>query len=247
MLVEDFPSFEKIPRLHRPVVVTEKIDGTNALVSITRETWGNWMSSEDPTAIVVQDVSETDEDSGYPTHQWAIRAGSREQWLTLDDDNKGFCAWVHKHAGDLVQLGVGNHYGEWWGQGIGRGYGLTERRFSLFNVRRWAETRPACCDVMPVIARGNGESLNEMVNLALLDLDVGGSWAAPGFSDPEGVVVYHEDADVLFKVTLGGDRKKTPKLAVRRRMATARAVDRAMAGMLKPPGMAQFISEKVSA
>jgi hypothetical protein len=31
-----YPAFGKIPRLHRPVVITEKIDGTNGLMSIQK-------------------------------------------------------------------------------------------------------------------------------------------------------------------------------------------------------------------
>ena len=34
MSEDTFPAFPKIPRLRRAIVVTEKIDGTNALVSI---------------------------------------------------------------------------------------------------------------------------------------------------------------------------------------------------------------------
>jgi hypothetical protein len=33
--IETFPAFPKIPRLRRRIVVTEKIDGTNALVSVS--------------------------------------------------------------------------------------------------------------------------------------------------------------------------------------------------------------------
>jgi hypothetical protein len=33
----DFPSFKKIPRLNREIVVTEKLDGTSALVSISED------------------------------------------------------------------------------------------------------------------------------------------------------------------------------------------------------------------
>ena len=56
-----------------------------------------------------------------------------------------------------MELGVGQHFGEWWGFGIQRGYGLHERRFSLFNTGRWSDpaVRPACCGVVPVLADGD--------------------------------------------------------------------------------------------
>jgi hypothetical protein len=59
-----------------------------------------------------------------------------------------------EHRDDLLTLGPGRHFGEWWGAGIQRRYGLTEKRFSLFNVTRWGEARPACCHVVPTLYRG---------------------------------------------------------------------------------------------
>ena len=178
----EFKPFDKIARLNREVIVTEKIDGTNALV---------WVS-EDGTEL---------------------RAGSRTRWIVPGDDNFGFAAWVQQNCDDLLRLGPGYHYGEWWGMGIQRRYGLTEKRFSLFNVSRWgdAETRPACCGVVPELARGIG--LAEVVGSALERLRTEGSVAAPGFMQPEGVVAYHTASGQLFKVTLTGD--EAPKGANR--------------------------------
>jgi hypothetical protein len=78
---------------------------------------------------------------------------SRSRWITPDDDNFGFAAWVEANRDELLTLGPGRHFGEWWGSGIQRGYGLPkgEKRFSLFNVSRWGESRPACCHVVPVL------------------------------------------------------------------------------------------------
>ena len=120
-LQELFRPFPKVPRLMRPVVVTEKIDGTNASVCV------------------------------YP--DGTVRAGSRKRWITPEDDNFGFAAWVRDHAEELRGLGEGHHFGEWWGRGIQRGYGLQTRRFSLFNVDRWNADNPppACCHVVPVL------------------------------------------------------------------------------------------------
>lgn len=158
-------------------MITEKIDGTNGLVYI------------DESGVV-----------------WA---GARRRWLstTKGDDNHGFAAWVEQHAVDLGTLGPGYHYGEWWGLGIQRGYGLKEKRFSLFNTARWGESRPACCGVVPVLYSGLFSS--EAVEDALLRLRIEGSLASPGFTRPEGVVVFHEAARVLFKKTL--EKDEVPK------------------------------------
>ena len=74
-----------------------------------------------------------------------VRAGSRSRWITPEADNFGFARWVAEHAEELRALGIGYHYGEWWGAGIQRRYGLDHKRFSLFNVSLWADgaVRPA--------------------------------------------------------------------------------------------------------
>lgn len=107
----DFRKFPKISRLTSPVVVSEKVDGTNGLI--------------------------------YVDYEGGVFAGSRNRWLTeadgsVADDNYGFGAWVRMHARDLRgTLGPGYHYGEWFGKGIARNYGLDHRRFYLFAVDRY--------------------------------------------------------------------------------------------------------------
>lgn len=170
----DFRPFPKIPRLRRRrVLVTEKIDGTNACV---------WV---DDTSTIV-------------------RAGSRNKWIDPKADNYGFAGWVEKNAAELLRLGPGFHYGEWWGAGIQRRYDLPEKRFSLFNTGRWSDgaLRPTCCSVVPILAEGYGDAA---VEGALETLRARGSLAAPGFMRPEGVIVYHSAARAFFKVLLGND------------------------------------------
>jgi len=140
--------------------------------------------------------------------------GSRTRWITPEDDNFGFSRWAHEHKAELLQLGPGQHFGEWWGGKIQRGYGVAEKRFSLFNTARWnAETPPPpCCGVVPVLYVG--EFTTAAVNAALDALARGGSIASPGFMKPEGVVVYHSAAKCYFKKTLEKDeepKSKQPK------------------------------------
>ncbi len=184
--VPEFAEFPSIARLSREVVVTEKIDGTNAQVHIT--------------------------DDGR------MFAGSRTRWISPENDNHGFARWVQSHRDELMALGPGSHFGEWWGSGIQRGYGLPngEKRFSLFNVGRWVpvdhpagekqQQVPACCHVVPILYAGLFDSL--VIDGLLLTMAEQGSRAAPGFMKPEGIVVYHEKARVLFKKTLDGDGHK---------------------------------------
>ena len=193
-----FESFPKIPRYNRAVTITEKIDGTNAQIHI-REAPGQ--GSELPVGgldiTVMLDAA----------HYCYMRAGSRNRWISPGDDNFGFARWVHANALELAKLGPGTHYGEWWGSGIQRGYGLVdgEKRFSLFNSARWGAhnpNTPACCSVVPVLATAVTSSvLSELLD----ELRLTGSFAAPGFMKPEGVVIYHSASRQSYKVLLEND------------------------------------------
>lgn len=134
-----------------------------------------------------------------------VLAASRTRLITPEDDNFGFARWVKENEAELFGLGDGRHFGEWWGQGIQRKYGQDRKRFSLFNVARWSETRPSCCDVVPVLYKGLFHS--DEVAVCLEDLRANGSRAAPGFKDPEGIIVYHEAARQMFKITIKDDEK----------------------------------------
>jgi len=109
-----------------------------------------------------------------------------------------------------LELGPGRHFGEWWGQGIQRGYGVGKKYFSLFNTHRWGEERPDCCEVVPVLASG---LLNEgVVEDALRFLEESGSvasWEAANmpYFNAEGVVVFHTHSNTLFKVTFDDEHK----------------------------------------
>jgi hypothetical protein len=202
-----FGGFPKMARLSRECIITEKIDGTNASILI------HPLKDSDPTPEKALSIT-----SGF-----AILAGSRTRWITPEDDNFGFAAWVRDHLDELLTLGPGQHFGEWWGQGIQRKYGMTEKRFSLFNVSRWClhgetpgvipshdpriiktqDTLPPCCHLVPLL--GRGEFSTPLVEHALVRLRECGSFAAPGFMKPEGVVVFHVAGNVGFKKTLEGD------------------------------------------
>ena len=134
--------------------------------------------------------------------------GSRTRWITPQNDNYGFAAWAMENKEELMRLGEGTHFGEWWGKGIQRNYGLSERRFSLFNTSRWGDDniRPRCCHVVPVIDSGTFDTIIPI--LAINRLRDNGSFAAPGFLNPEGIVIYHVAAKCYFKKTI--DRDDSP-------------------------------------
>lgn len=163
--------------------------------------------------VISEKIDGTNAQVYVPEDDGPILAGSRNRWTTIEDDNYGFARWVADNTDELRKLGPGRHFGEWWGVGIQRRYGLTEKRFSLFNVGRWSSERPACCHVVPVLYAG--PFTTNAVDEQLAALEAGGSVAAPGFMQPEGLVVYVTAARALYKATLGGDGHKFEKGGVK--------------------------------
>ena len=189
----EFLEFPKVARLSREIIITEKIDGTNAQLLIT--------------------------ESGE------IFIGSRTRWITPLNDNHGFARWAEGNKQELLKLGVGRHFGEWWGGGIQRGYGLQkdDKRFSLFNISRWAlhgtepkkiptadpriekyqDMLPEICSLVPELYRGQFDT--QKINEILEFLKINGSYASKGFMNPEGIVVFHTAANMGFKKTIEKD------------------------------------------
>ena len=141
------------------------------------------------------------------TDDGRVGAQSRTRLITPGDDNFGFARWVHENADALAAtLGPGRHFGEWWGQGIQRKYGLDHKRFSLFNVNRYdALDLSALPNVAVVPTLYAGPFSTDVVRTEVERLRREGSVAAPGFPKPEGVVVFHVAAQTVFKVTCEGD------------------------------------------
>lgn len=92
-----FEGFGKISRTNKAsaCVITEKIDGSNA-------------------QIVIEDNE-------------IVAVGSRKRWIQpgKESDNFGFASWVERNYDELLGLGEGTHFGEWYGAGIQKNpYGL---------------------------------------------------------------------------------------------------------------------------
>jgi hypothetical protein len=96
----EFKSFGKIEYIDSlQMVITQKIHGTNAQIYVYEE-----------------------------KGEIKVLTGNRYRWLTIDDDNHGFCAFVEENKKDIIEkLGVGRHFGEWAGKGINAGEGLKEK------------------------------------------------------------------------------------------------------------------------
>ena len=198
----EFVPWPSITRLNKDAIYTEKIDGTNSAVVIEPYVAGE----TDRTNLV--DVV------GLDGVQYGVWAQSRKRFITPLDDNFGFAMWVYENAPQLAYvLGPGRHFGEWWGSGIQGSYGLPkgERRFSLFNVKRWGQYLDwgqghelvSSLYLVPVLAveKFSTEFAQELVE----ELRENGSWASPGYMKPEGVVVFHTASQTPYKTFLEND------------------------------------------
>lgn len=213
-----FQPWPKTPRLFRDAVITEKIDGTNAAVQIREVDPTPYDSEQVPGSFML-----TDTDATGARRTYLVQAQSRKRLIYPNADgeirdNYGFAAWVHENRAGLIRaLGEGIHFGEWWGHGIQRGYDLPEgdRRFSLFNTHRHAKVLEAMAagyipavpglGVVPVLdAYTFSTERVEQVKARLVE---SGSVAAPGFMNPEGVIVYHSAINGVFKSLIENDDK----------------------------------------
>lgn len=200
----EFREWPKIARLNRDIIITEKLDGTNAAVVITED--------------------------------GRVFAQSRTRVLTPQSDNFGFRGWVDANAEALkYALGVGTHFGEWWGKGIQRGYGVEGKTFSLFNTDKWfvkeqghpwqltpelqdIRANGVAISVVPVLYEGpwmqtlgyKGDEASFRVRYApeffIEWLRKDGSVAVPG-QPAEGIVVFHKASGMMYKATVDNDGK----------------------------------------
>jgi len=148
--------------------ITQKIHGTNAQIQVFEYTSTDGVSHEPKIGL---------------------KAGSRNRWLSLDDDNYGFAAWVEANKEELLQfLTLGTHFGEWAGPGINSSEGLAEKTFILFDYYRYDVTKlPKNVRVVPVLYSG---TLNmEMIEIVAENLKKNGSVLVPGYMKPEGIVI----------------------------------------------------------
>ncbi len=169
----EFIPFPKLGRWSRDIIITEKIDGTNASIFIGEN--GEFLT------------------------------GSRNRWITPEDDNFGFSKWAHENKEELMKLGPGTHFGEWYGQGIQRNYAMKEKRFALFNVTRWLENRPNCCEIVPILYKGpmdESKIIEAMEHLQKYGSKIESGF---GFPKPEGIVIFCTSNQVGFKKTFEKD------------------------------------------
>lgn len=173
----EFVPFAKIARLNREVIVTEKIDGTNACV---------YVGPDGAVAAGSRSRWITPSDDNFGFARWVAEHEAELRMLGPGT-----------HHGEWWGSGIQRGYD------LPKG----EKRFSLFNTSKWGDdaARPACCYVVPVI--GTFPSLDNAAQRCVQSLRATGSLAAPGFMRPEGIVIFHTHSNSMFKVTLEKDEE----------------------------------------
>lgn len=175
----EFKAYPKTQRFfNESITISEKIDGTNGV-------------------LYVDHASRT------------VLAGSRSRWLVDDGtrswDNHGFGTWVKENEEKLLNLPEGFHYGEWYGRGINRNYGLKDRRFMLFNLERYVNLfneldLPTALEPETVIAFLTGdEDLHDQLKCIRESLQENGSLHVPGFMKTEGIILRFRLSAKVYK------------------------------------------------
>jgi hypothetical protein len=206
----EFKSWNKIARLNRDIIITEKIDGSNGVIYIdennnfyvgSRKRW----------------LDEHNENMGF--YHWAME--NKEELLKL---GKGY------HYGEWMGKGIQRNYG----LNEKRFYLFnTMRWIDIYTLPESARKKyrdeylnkiredsnndkleycPECCYVVPILYQGSwfrviDDDLEYSPNWELMKLRLHGSKAIEGFMKPEGIVIYHKASGISFKVTLENDEK----------------------------------------
>ena len=173
-----FTPMPKIPRFNREVIITEKIDGTNAAVLVHHDGLVQACSKN----LILED---------HLPDNHGFRAWVREHADELRELGPGL------HRGEWWGVGIGKRY-----PGLPKRFSLFNvSRWG--NQIHGAKPPPACVGVVPVL--GVCEFMNTPRVLGIVHTLRGlGSTAAPGHK-AEGVVIYHTASGALFKVTCEKD------------------------------------------
>jgi hypothetical protein len=227
-----FKKWSSTPRFHKGLHITMKIDGTNGGVSV--EIVGHEDMSWHYSGQVPEDatyVTHRTEDGSDPGFGYLVRAQSRKRIITPTNDNYGFAGWVWDNAEALANtLGMGYHYGEWYGEGIqGNPMGVAGRKWALFNTWHWARPENAIAlknsgipgiTHVPVLhdeqTHGPADYMtipDIMDNLYKWGDLVEGYRTHPYANkmdshmvkEPEGIIVWHRETQQKYKILLNND------------------------------------------
>lgn len=180
----EFLAWPKTPRLFRDIVVSEKIDGTNAAIIVT-----------DHGAVGAQSrkrlITPESDNAGFA--KWVQQHSSG--LVELLGPGYHYGEWW----GSKIQRGYGLTGGD--------------KRFSLFNTHRHEgieERSHGLLRTVPVLYQGPFDQF--AIEVCLDSLRTHGSRAEPEYMNPEGIVTFHSASGQVYKTLIEND--ELPKGAV---------------------------------
>jgi len=202
--------FKRYPRIKRSLglgnmLITEKIDGTNAMFVIEDKKL-TLLGTHRRQLLMIGDPKLIEHYQHIPDLEY------RESLMAEEPRRAhfGFVGWCEDHKEELESIGDGVYYGEWVTpevKGCQRYPYEGPPKLFLFCPQRWPEQRPqpACLDLVPTLYRGPFNE--EMIQTVIDELD-GDSVAFPGSDNPEGIIIELLQLKKLCKWTFGGNTHK---------------------------------------
>ena len=180
----DFIPFQKIPRWSsaQHIVITEKIDGSNAQIVINDD------CSELRCGSRTRWITPEDDNFGFAS--WAYR--NKDTLLSL---GKG------THFGEWWGLGIQRCYNL-----NHKHFSLFNTL--RWNTEEQQERLRSIPNVGCVPVLYQGSFSEDIIDETLANLGKNGSMASPGFQNPEGVVIYMPGSRTLYKKTFGDNLSK---------------------------------------
>ena len=187
----EFKEWPKIKRLNRDIIITEKIDGTNACIIVGED---GEVGAQSRSRVLR--VGESD---NFGFLAWTIANAD-----TLRKLGPGY------HFGEWYGKGIGRNYAL-----PSRRFALfnTTRwltpgpdRDAFIEVQSLVEA----VGVVPIIYQGEWQEHSDCSWGPTIALDMlleTGSLAVPGWMKPEGIVVYHTASNTMFKATCEKDEE----------------------------------------
>lgn len=167
-----FESFQSVERIQQPIIVTEKIHGTNAQIVVD----GADIYAGSRTRWIAPD------DDNYDFAKWVL--GNREELILKLVDGR--------HYGEWYGRGINAGYGM-----KERRFALFNT--TRWAEAKEAGALPSSVDVVPVLYQGPYSG--QAIEAAFDALKANGSALVPGYMKPEGIVIFFARTNVLMKRT----------------------------------------------
>lgn len=177
----EFQAFPKLARLNGPVIVTEKIDGTNACIVIE----GNEIVAQSRTKII------TPEKDNHGFARWVYE--NKDILIHTLGDGRHYGEWWGKG----IQRGYGST-GKWFSL-------FNTVCWNTFDVMQINADTGIHLDVVPVLFMGTFPEVIFELPVIMNKLLLTGSVASPGFKNPEGIVLYDTRSGTGYKKTFDYD------------------------------------------